>query len=221
MRSRSLLFKVLLLNLLAAGLIWLSCGGEEGGGSDEPEATWDRAALLDACVRMHSCGVFQLTHVHQCIYRFEMQDIMWDGKAPMYKKLHLCVNKAKGNCTAVRACFGAKAEDPICDNNENQYQGSCNGEVAQFCDTGDKRIYRIDCAAGGLKCALDARGEPFCGAGPCSTPTQSECRLKNTQKVHCNGEGLQIKYCDWLGLTCGKDSTGKLDCIGRGKACSG
>jgi hypothetical protein len=141
---------------------------------------------------------------------------MMSGQTELYKALHLCVNAAGGDCTKVLACFGAEATDEEC---AIGYAAGCDGNVRRYCDLGDRRVYRIDCAAGGLACAVDDQGEPYCGAGPCTTA--DEVRCDGTRRLSCLGSGLQIEQCDVIQLGCGLNADGIYDCIGTGKECEG
>jgi hypothetical protein len=195
----------------------IGCESSKSPGTDAPPSvSWSRQALIEACVRMHSCGVERLTRVDECISKYE-EVIVPNGQAALARAQHLCVNRAGGDCAAVRACFGASASDPECD---ASYPAGCDGEVRRYCDLKDKRIYRIDCQAGSLRCGLDSADQPFCGAGPCASSTEVRCDGE-LRRLACNGQGLQIKQCDWIGLKCGLDREQKLDCIGTGKECKG
>ena len=215
-----MMFRTFSLGLALGGalVIMVGCGDSSKTGDTDTKATWTRQAMISACVRMHSCGIFQLTHVHNCIKNYESREVVPAGQAALYKKLHLCVNKAQGDCTAVRTCFGSKATDTACD---STYKGGCDGEVRRFCDLLDKRVYRVDCSEGGLKCGLDQKGDAFCGAGPCKDPSQKECQDNDTKMVYCMGKGLVIKQCDWIDLKCGYDRDKNLDCVAKGKECKG
>jgi len=214
--------RTLALRLALGGalVVVVGCGGSSKKTGDGTGSTtkYTRQSVIDACVRMHSCGIFQLTHVHNCIKNYESREVVPSGQAALYKVLHTCVNGAKGDCKAIRECFGNKASDQECD---SKYVGGCDGQVRRFCDLLDKRVYRIDCSVGSLKCGVDKKGEPFCGAGACSTPKQKECRDKDTRFVYCMGQGLAIEQCDWIGLKCGLDRDKNLACVAKGKACSG
>ena len=219
-------FRTLARRLALGGALVVLLSVSWGCGSstkkdDEGDVKYTRQSMIDACLRMHSCGVFQLTAVHNCIQNYDTREVIPQGQKALYKHLHQCVNKAKGDCTAVRACFGNKAGDLKCD---VKYEDSCDGEVRRFCDLLDKRVYRIDCSKGGLKCSLDSKGSAFCGAGPCQQDGKAikkGCRANDTQFVYCQGGGLMIKQCDWNSLTCGLDRENNLDCVGTGKECKG
>ena len=209
------------LALGGALVLMVGCGDSSGKTVDDPEVKYTRQSMIDACLRMHACGVFQLTAVHNCIQNYDTRDVIPQGKEALYKHLHQCVNKGKGDCKAIRECFGNKASDLACD---GKYTDVCDGDVRRFCDLLDKRIYRIDCNKGGLKCSLDSQGAAFCGAGPCESngkTIKKECQNNNTQMVYCQGQGLMIKQCDWKNLTCGLDRDKNLDCVGTGKECKG
>jgi hypothetical protein len=194
------------------------------GASGQTSKEWTRQTMVDACVRMHSCGVFSVTDVYTCITDFEETKATTTGTAAMYKKRHACVNVAAGDCDAIRACFGAKKWDldkmgPECD---STFVASCEGTKMRACDSLNKRIYVLDCSEAGLSCATDGNGTPFCSAGPCTaTKKGNTCSDDKTQRYTCAGNGLQIKQCDWLSLSCGKDRDGKIDCVGTGKECKG
>lgn len=224
MKLRLIIMTLTLSMVMTLMVVAPGCSDENNGQNPNGNgpAAWTRQMMVQACVMMHSCGVMRLTTVNDCIYAFELKDIIPNGLGPLHKTLHQCISLAKGSCDAVRACYGAEKQDPPCKTTPvGGYQSGCDGDVKRFCEGSDKRIYRIDCSKGGLKCALDANGQPFCSAGPCKSPTDNSCLANGTQAVHCNGQGLQVEQCDWLGLVCGKDSTNKYDCIGTGKECKG
>jgi hypothetical protein len=206
----------------AIALVVALSGCSDDGGGTTPADTdgakqtdYTRQSILDACVRMHSCGVERLTRVSDCMKRYE--DVMMiTGQAEVYKTLHLCVNQAGGDCTAVLKCFGSEPKDPACD---NTYAAGCDGNVRRYCDLGDKRIYRIDCSAGNLICALDDKGRPYCAGDRCTKPGEVKCA--GTRKLACLGTGMQIEQCDVIQLICGINRDGVHDCIGTGKECKG
>lgn len=217
-----LLTRILLPGILATAMV--GCSDGSGSGTTAP-AEWKRQTMIDACVRMHSCGVFAVTDVYSCITDYEETKATPTGTTAMYKKRHACVNKAKGDCDAVRACFGGakwdiKQNGAECD---SSYKQGCDGTKMRLCDSLNKRIYTLDCADSGLACATDNQGTPFCSAGPCKTAKKNDntCNDDKTQHLTCNGSGLQIEQCDWLSLACGKDRDGVIDCVGTGKACVG
>ena len=217
MKSWNLVLPLALGGALAA-VVCCSGGSSGDGDGDTGEPAYTRQSMINACVRMHSCGIFQLTHVHNCVVNYESREVVPTGKKALYRGLHTCVNKAKGDCTAIRQCFGARAGDPECD---SKYTAACDGDVRRFCDLLDRRIYRVDCSKGSLKCGLDQKGSPFCGAGPCKDPKQRECRDKETRFVYCQGQGLAVEQCDWIGLKCGYDRDKQLGCVAKGKKCAG
>jgi hypothetical protein len=191
-------------------------GGEGEGMTDaEQQVEYTRQSILEACVRMHSCGVERLTRVYDCVYRYERILLMM-GMADLYKSLHTCVNKSGGDCTKVRACFGADENDPPCD---TTYTAACDGTVRRYCDLGDKRVYRIDCGGGGLECAVDENGDPYCSGGKCAKPGEARCA--GARKLSCLGTGMQVEQCDVIQLICGLNRDGVYDCIGPGKECEG
>jgi hypothetical protein len=199
-----------------------ACSDDENGGGSTPPDTdaakqtdYTRESILEACVRMHSCGVERLTRVSDCMKRYE-DILLMTGQAELAKTLHLCVNQAGGDCKAVLKCFGSEPTDPDCD---NTYAAGCDGDVRRYCDLGDKRIYRVDCSAGGLICALDDQGRPYCAGDKCVTPGEVKCA--GTRKLACLGTGMQIEQCDVIQLTCGINRDGVNDCIGPGKECEG
>ena len=219
MKLRWLALKLALGSAIAAMALAASCGGSSNNPDDGgANPSYTRQSVVEACVRMHSCGVFRLTHVHNCIRNYESREVVPYGKAALYKHLHQCVNKAKGDCAAVRDCFGNKPADAECN---SSYAAGCDGEVRRFCDLLDKRVYRIDCAKGGLKCGEDSKGQPFCGAGSCKSSTQNECVDNDTRRVYCVGQGLQIEQCDWIDLKCGLDRDKNIGCVAKGKKCKG
>ena len=210
--------KLVPLGLLAAMVLPVGCGNSDEGPTQTEEPPYNRESMIQACARMHSCGVFRLTHVNTCIHDYESRVAVPAGQAKLYEGLHKCVNKAKGDCAKVRKCFGNTMDMPECNSG---YAAGCDGDVKRWCDTGDKRIYAVDCSKGGLKCTLDKYGQPFCGAGSCPSATYSGCSADKKQYLACNGKGLQVEQCDRIGLACGKDSTGNWGCVATGKACSG
>ena len=224
MLRTKILGRLLLPGILA--LAMTGCGDGSGGETGaNTTTTWTRQTMVDACVRMHSCGIFSVTDVYTCITDFEETKATPTGTAALYKKRHACVNGAAGDCDKIRACFGAKEWDveklgAECD---SSYKGSCEGTKMRFCDSLNKRIYALDCKEAGLECATDSNGTPFCSAGPCTSPKKNDktCSTDKTQHHYCAGNGLQIEQCDWLSLACGKDRDGKIDCVGTGKECSG
>ena len=212
--------------LLLPGVLALALAGcSDGTGGGQTSTEWTRQTMVDACVRMHSCGIFSVTEVYTCITDFEETKATPTGTAELYKKRHACVNAAAGDCDDIRACFGGKKWDleklgPECD---STYKASCDGTKMRVCDALNKRIYAVDCEEAGLTCATDTNGTPFCSAGPCTNPKKNDntCSTDKTQNWACAGGGLQIKQCDWLSLSCGKDRDGIIDCVGTGKECKG
>lgn len=205
-----------LAGLWAAALAGCGSNGSDNGQPDTfVDPPYTRQAILEACVRMHSCGVERLTRVADCLTHYE--DVLrMAGMTELYKSIHRCVNRAGGDCTKVRSCFGSTPSDPPCD---STYAAGCEGTVRRYCDLADKRIYRVDCAAGRLSCVTDDKGAPFCGAGKCTTSSEVKCDAH--RKLTCIGTGLQIEQCDEIQLTCGLNRDKLYDCIGTGKLCSG
>lgn len=185
---------------------------DDGGGST---ITYDRAAVTRAYVVMHSCGVEQKNGIATYLRDYE-SIVMYGGMVDLVKAQHLCVLKAGGDCAKVLDCFGSKPSDPECD---MSYKGTCEGNTRVFCDLAGKRIYRHDCAAGGMVCATDGQGEPFCAEGSCSEAGKSIC--KGDRRLVCNGNGYQVEACDVFQLRCALNRDKIYDCTGTGKQCKG
>jgi hypothetical protein len=174
-----------------------------------------RESILEACVRIHSCGVEKLARVPDCILRYEGVHQM-TGQAALYETLYTCVNTSGGDCEKVLACFGVSSSDKGCD---KAFKEQCEGTARRYCELGAKKIHRVDCAAGGLTCLLDSNGMTFCGARPCSAPGEVIC--DGRRKLTCQGAGYQVYECEVYGLDCGLNKDGVMDCVGTGPECDG
>lgn len=180
---------------------------------------YDRKAIREANVVLHSCGVRRGTiQVAELMLHYE-QVVMLDGLTALYKGLHICALQAKGDCDKVRACYGVKTNKDGVEACNSSYQGACDGDVARYCEAADKMIVSIDCKAGGMTCHTDSHGHPFCGAGACTKDGEIKC--EGTVKKTCNGSGWDLEHCELYELTCGLDRDSLLDCIGTGKECKG
>ncbi|MCB9554648.1 MAG: hypothetical protein H6707_01010 [Deltaproteobacteria bacterium] len=220
MRQKQLIAAELPLILIALGALVLGACSSRAADDEIKQTTpliaKTRAEMLDACVRMHSCGVGRLVRVSECVSRYEKLHRR-SGQEKLYQSLHGCVNQAAGDCDKVLACFGSTVEGSACE--PQKFASKCDGTTMRYCDSADKRVYAIDCAKGGLACSLDSQGQPFCGAGACTTPGKGQC--DGIRLLTCRGSGFEIDQCDTYGLECGINSDGLPECTGTGKECKG
>ena len=58
------------LPVVVLGLSTACNGGGSGEGDTSKPPEYTRKTILEACVRMHSCGVERLTRVSDCVKRY-------------------------------------------------------------------------------------------------------------------------------------------------------
>jgi len=208
--------------MTAAGLALLlmvaACSGQEQQPAPDGDVPveYARKTILEACVALHSCGLRRgAIRVSECMLHYE-RVIMLGGLTGLHKGLHLCALQARGDCSKVQACLGVQDKDGEC---SSSYPGGCDGEVARYCESGDKKIVRLDCKAAGLTCHTDRDGHPFCGVGACSKDGDKICQ--GTVLKTCAATGWQVEHCELYDFGCGLDRDKLTNCIGTGKECGG
>lgn len=196
-----------------------------GGGNDKPQGDGGTDAttttpvtqdeLAEACVRMHACGIQRHPRLGDCIndYNERLQRL---GQGALYSNLYRCALAGAGDCGVIRQCLGFERKPKSCD---QKHVARCDGNVAVNCDLLAKWEQGIDCAKGGLKCAVKDTGSSraaVCGGGTCDATSQgSECR--QSRLFDCVGGVYEIIDCPAMGLQCRDAAFG--DCEGRGRSC--
>lgn len=208
--------------ILALACPMLGCSGSDSG---EKDAAVDAApvaeklaeqALWEACVRMHACGVQKHPRLGDCVANY--RDVLLNaGQRNLYDAAYACVNTGDGDCKVIRECLGFPGKpEKGCD---ATYEPRCEGDVAYNCDTLAKWEQKLDCAKGGLKCAVKQAGTTaaaVCGGGPCDPEAmKAECRVR--QRWQCVGGAIEIEDCLESNLQC-RDSTLAI-CEGLGRSC--
>ncbi len=203
-QSRALLAAVM---VVAAGLA--STCVDDG-------APLPRDELVSACVRATGCGIKPYPRVANCVEGYHRL-LRAFGLGAVYNGIYRCVNGASG-CDAVFRCFGAGGANASSCNKD--YQASCDGSTAVSCDLLDKRVYRFDCSAAGLGCAVRS-GDSFeasCSPGSCE-PGSYESRCDGGRLLTCAAGVIAVEDCGAQGLSCRSDG-GRSDCVGSGGDCT-
>ena len=200
--------ETVLTRRLACGLLVLlfsACGGSsgkdedggaagDGGGVSVAKLTQDE--LVDACIIASACSIMTYPDLTNCMANYHKLLIPL-GQGPIYNKLYRCVIAAKGDCAKAAACYKwGKA----CD---KDFKATCKGTVAVSCDLIGKRVYELDCGDAKLKCAIKTGQtyEASCVLGTCQAGYQDKCDGK--KEVSCTSGVLEMRDCEYLGMTCG------------------
>lgn len=175
--------------------------------------------LLEACLRLYACDVGRKPGLMACASDF-YDVIAYNGQRVLFERIYDCVNTGQADCKIIRECVGYKGRPAKCD---ASYEPSCKGEVAYNCDLlnrDDGWEWGLDCAKGGLKCAVKASAgsttkAAICGGGPCEASYKPECRAK--KRYTCTGGALEVRDCPERALQCRDPIID--DCEGTGRSC--
>ncbi|MFH1130157.1 MAG: hypothetical protein V1754_02405 [Pseudomonadota bacterium] len=189
-----------------------SQGGQDGGPntSNLPEEE-----LVEACIRLHACGVQNHVRLSDCINDFHNRFVSL-GQRGLYQNIYSCVNTGEGNCKVVRECMGFAGRPVSCD---NKYVAKCDGNIANNCDLIARWEQKLDCSNGGLKCAVSVSGTSqlaACGAGACD-PAKFKTHCEDKKVLQCIGGSIEVEDCPELELQCRDDVAGV--CEGTGRSC--
>ena len=169
----------------------------------------DRAEITKACVATSACGIKTYPSVSSCLSGY-VNLLISQRLAPIYNKIYQCVNKA-GDCDAVATCF---QRGKACD---KDYKATCDGKTAVTCDLQDKRVYKIDCAAAGMECAVKKAYafSAVCTPGTCYSSSGETCN--GTLLYTCVGGIIEVRDCDATGKGCGSTKKSNASCLGNQK----
>ena len=211
--------KKTILILTTCGLLALACSdddksnnGKDGGGaggdaSVEPLASDDE--LLKGCIISTACGGLNYPSISACVNTY-MNTYRVEHTAPAYAKIYRCAMAAKGDCEAVKKCWGVGS---ACD---ATFKAKCEGNVAVSCDAaGLRKTYKVDCAAAGLKCVTGTTTSSiaYCTPDSCYVGTGNSCVGKQVQK--CQTGFVVLDDCEIKGQVCGQGKKGGIGCIGE------
>lgn len=188
-------------------------GGNSGGdASVEKLVTVDE--LIQGCVASTACGIQSYPTVVACVENFNNVHRV-NLSAPAYSKIYRCSIAAKGDCEAVKKCWGVGA---TCDVN---FKARCDGNTAVSCDVvGNRKTYAVDCSAAGLKCVVKSSttATAYCSPGTCFSSSGDTCVGDQVQS--CNEGIVEMQDCSVKGQVCGTASKkGGISCIGAGVTC--
>jgi hypothetical protein len=154
-----------------------------------------------------------------CIENYFNREVLY-GWRPLYDPAYTCANGGGSDCKTIRECFGFPGKPVKCD---TSFKPRCDGEVAVTCDVvgrTDGWELHLDCARGGLKCAIMTTGTnqttAACGGGPCNQAADRP-KCDSSRKFTCRGSGWEINDCPQQGLQC-RDPAVEL-CEGTGRSC--
>ena len=158
------------------GALAQSCGGGDDGPIGDDVAS--------ACVRAAACDIKVGVRTRDCIDYFRTT-LTQLGLAPLYAAIYRCVNRASG-CKAIGLCFG---QGPPCG---ASFDERCEGDVAITCDLQDQRIYQLDCASVGQRCAKTSQGVTCIEQGQGELLADLSCDGDNcnVQSEACNSDAL-------------------------------
>ena len=216
--------------LLLAGTLVLAACGDNGdvpqdAGTDAivvPDIKLSFEQLLQACIGLGACGIARYPRLSNCVNAYHTV-LSQSGQRTLYAVLYDCINKAKGNCKQIYQCMGfaERPQDPKLSCDTSTYKSKCDGTVARNCfSTLNQDGWRqgIDCAKGGLKCAIKDSGggklSAICGAGTCNPKThKSVC--KDNKHFKCVGGAIEVDDCTAQFLQCRDSNAG---CEGKGRS---
>ena len=189
-------------------------GGSEGGvsdaSSDAGQQLLDRDEIIKACLFTSACGIKTYPSLSSCLAGYLNLHVS-QRIAPIYNKIYQCVNKTKGDCDAVATCYQRGA---ACD---STYKATCEGKVAVTCDLQDKRVYKLDCSAAGMECAVK-KGYTFsavCTPGTCYSSSGETCQ--GSLLYTCVAGLIEVRDCAATGKGCGSTHKSQAACIGNQK----
>lgn len=189
-------------------------GGGDGGvtdaSSDASQQLMARDEIVRACVATSACGIKTYPSLSSCLAGY-LTLMVSQRLAPIYNKIYQCVNKTKGDCDAVAKCFQRGA---ACD---STYKARCDGKVAVTCDLQDKRVYKLDCAAAGMECAVKKAYafSAVCTPGTCYSSSGETCN--GTLLYTCVGGIIEVRDCAATGKGCGSSRKKQAICVGNQK----
>ncbi|MCA9673196.1 MAG: hypothetical protein KC503_46710 [Myxococcales bacterium] len=188
-------------------------GGTDGKIDNTP---MNEDQVLEACVRLHACGIQKHPRTGDCFSDFYNRFVRF-GQRALYQSMYRCANAGKGDCKIIRECLGFQGKPQTCGTG---YQPRCDGDVAYNCDLLAKWEQGIKCSLGGLKCGLKKAGsqtQAVCGGGTCDEQ-QFKADCSTDQKLlQCVGGAIEIIDCPEQGLQCRDPKKGV--CEGKGRSC--
>jgi hypothetical protein len=178
--------------------------------------------LLEACVRLSACEVERHPFLRQCVENFQNRYAAY-GQRALYDNLFACANAGGASCKVIRECLGFAGRPKKCG---SDYASRCEGDAAWSCDLvghpKDGWEQKLDCAKGGLRCAVKETGDPgaprvaVCGGGGCDKGAKAECR--DSKLLNCVGGALEINDCPEQQLQCRDPAV--TGCEGTGRSCA-
>lgn len=190
-------------------------GGDAGQGDGGGGQALTLDELVDACIRASACGIQTYPSLRNCIAAY--QNLYRSlGTAPIYDQLYACVNRARGDCTAVATCFGMGGP---CD---QSYKAACKGTVAVTCDLISKRVFELDCGDAGLICAIKSgqTAQASCARATCDASFKDTC--DGTTALSCSAGVVEQRKCGLEGQVCGDvgGKTVRYGCKGTSWKCT-
>lgn len=200
--------------VLSVGAYLTACG--DGGSNSEAAKS-----AVTACLRTTSCNIKPYPRLSNCLDAYNGL-VQQNGLIAVLDTIYRCTNEAN-DCDAVRSCNGAGSS---CDKN---YQASCDGNKAVFCDLTDDRVYSYDCGKSGLGCKIDPTYafSATCTGGQAASASLSsvvDCTSGSCEETGeaCNidsldtCEGNELRSCisgNWIRFSCATLGMGSCETI--------